>query len=117
MYSIGIDIETTSRFDGRTRKSVFLNRLYTFKELCYCFEGEHASEHLAGRFAAKESVKKALATFTKRDIGYKDIEIVNDKFGMPKVSLKIFLEGKFNISVSISHTKDTAVAVAIATPK
>lgn len=117
MYSVGIDIEKTSRFAGKKKESPFLKRIFTFEELCYCFKRGHASEHLAGRFAAKESVKKALAGITKQLVDYKDIEVINDKSGVPLVSLKKDLGKGFNFSLSISHTKDIAMAIILATKK
>lgn len=117
MQSIGIDIEKVSRFKKGKVKSSFLQRLYTAKELHYCFSKTNPAEHLAGRFAAKESVIKALALFDKRPLDHKNIEITNDKFGLPSVSLKNHRSRKYGFLLSISHTKDVAIALVVVNSK
>lgn len=115
--SVGVDIEQTARFIGKKINSPFFKRIYTSKELCYCFNKLRPSESLAGRFAAKESVKKALASFIKQPFDYKDIEIINNELGMPLIYVRNKVGNKFNFSLSISHTKNTAIAIVIATQK
>jgi holo-[acyl-carrier protein] synthase len=77
-------------------------------------------EHLAGLFAAKEAVMKALGTGWSRGIGWTDIRILSDRHGKPHVRLT-GEAGKYarrtgiaEMAVSISHTGTLAVAVAIA---
>jgi len=74
---------------------------------------------LAGRFAAKEAVLKALGTGWARGIGFTQIEILNDEAGAPHVTLSgraaercTELGGRI-WHLSISHERDTAVAMAI----
>jgi len=117
LYGLGIDMEKISRFRNKKTKSLFLKRIYTSEELYYCFNKAKPAKHLAGRFVAKESVIKAMALFTKQPISHKNIEIINDKFGIPMVSLKNKFGNKFYFSLSISHTKDMAVAAVIVTRK
>lgn len=114
---VGVDIEKTARFVDKKRNSQFLNRLYTNNELSYCFEKSHPSESLAGRFAAKESIKKALTNLVGQAIDHKEIEILNDKLGAPIVFMRNGMGNKFEFSLSISHTKDTAIAFVLAIPK
>lgn len=115
--SVGVDIEQTARFNNKTVTSPFLRRIYTSEELYYCFKKPRSSESLAGRFAAKESVKKALAAFVKQPVDHKDIEILNNEFGVPLIFVRNKFGDKFNFSLSISHTKNMAIAVVIATQK
>jgi holo-[acyl-carrier protein] synthase len=98
-------------------RSRFLNRVFTETELEICGT---RNERLSGRFACKEAVSKALGTGIG-DVSWRDIEILNDNNGMPVLFLhenaanaaeKI---GILHWSVSISHTKDLAVAVAVGT--
>ena len=73
---------------------------------------------MAGRFAAKEAVAKALGTGF-RGFDFKDIEIDRTTLGKPIVILKgkakliAKKEGQYNIHLSISHGEDSAVAYAI----
>ena len=97
--------------------SAFLKRLYTSEELRYCFSKARPPQHLAGRFAAKESVKKALAPLLKQPIDFKDIEIINNESDIPTVLMRSSFENKFSFSLSISHIKNIALAVVIAIQK
>lgn len=109
----GIDIETISRFK-KAPDSPFLKRIYTKNELVYCFGKKSPAGHLAGRFAAKESVIKAISALDHRPIDYNDIEIINDRRGVPEVALNdCGLADKYNFFLSISHTKYLAIAAAI----
>lgn len=113
-YSIGTDIEEISRFSKFRKAAPFLKKSYSGKELKYCFNKANPAEHLAGRFAAKEAVIKALASFSKQPIGHKNIEIINDNYGIPRVFIKKRTKNKTGLSLSISHTKELALAVAVA---
>ncbi|GAP39332.1 holo-ACP synthase [Flexilinea flocculi] len=98
-------------------RSRFLARVYTEAELEYC---GGRNERLSGRFACKEAVSKALGTGIGT-IGWQEIEILNDSNGMPI----LFLHGKatqisetlgiLQWSVSISHIRNLAVAMAVGT--
>ncbi|MBA3066334.1 holo-[acyl-carrier-protein] synthase [bacterium] len=102
---IGIDIAEVKRF--RRLSGRFLKRVYTDEEVAYCRRSVDPAMHFAARFAAKEAVIKAT---TKTDIALKDIYVKNRASGAPEV----FIKGKKKkFHISISHTKDIAVAVVI----
>jgi len=111
MNGIGIDIIEVERF-GKFRSDkddFFLEKNFTKKEREYCFSFKDASPHLAGTFAAKEAIYKALGG---KGVALPLIEIRRHaKNGQPLV----WVRGKKDASLllSISHTKDTAVAVAV----
>ena len=74
------------------------------------------------RFAAKEAFSKALGTGFSSNLNFKDIEIANDKKGMPKyvenkkiikIVQKKYKIKKFNSFLSISDEKDYSTAFAI----
>jgi holo-[acyl-carrier protein] synthase len=98
----------------------FLQRVFTPAELDYCHGRKRQTEHLAGRFAAKEAVLKLLGTGWQGGIRWTDIEVRNDPAGRPVVRLtgrcrQIADERGFaNILVSISHIRTHAIASAIA---
>lgn len=115
---VGIDIveidriaQSVERFGCR-----FLERIYTPAEQAYC--GRRTSR-LAGRFAAKEAVSKALGTGIRR-IHWRNIEILPNEAGAPQVSLHGRARQRFEskglrfLEVSISHSRDNAIAIAIA---
>lgn len=76
-------------------------------------------EYLAGRFAAKEAISKALGTGIGAVVGFQDIEITKTNFGAPKALLgslvleKLFMGQKIKIHLSISHSENYAIATAI----
>ncbi len=94
----------------------FLDRVYTPAEQRYC---RGRTERLAGRFAAKEAVSKALGA-GMRTLRWRDIEVLPDRRGRPTV----YLHGKAAararhmgvtwLSVSITHTNALAIAFVIA---
>ncbi len=98
-------------------KEAFLNRLYTEKEQEYCMEQENNPfPRLAGRFAAKEAIVKALGCGFGSEVSWKDIEIIPDENGKPEVHLSDELSCRFDhpiLLVTISHCKEYATAVAI----
>ncbi len=87
---------------------------FTDKELKNAKEHNGFYQHLAGRFAVKEAVLKALG---KVKLSFKDIEVLNDSAGRPHCSLLSNNQNNFNIYISISHIKNYAVASAIITQK
>jgi holo-[acyl-carrier protein] synthase len=90
--------------------------VYTEAEQLYC---RGRASQLAGRFAAKEAVSKALGTGIRR-IHWRNIEILPNRAGAPRVTLYGPAKQRFeslglaSLEVSISHSRDNAVAVAIA---
>ena len=92
----------------------FLNRIYTQKEIEYCESKKSQKyQHYAARFAAKEAIFKAISKELKDkyEIGWKDMEILNDEQGRPQVKIKGVQ--RENIDISISHCKDYAVAMVV----
>jgi holo-[acyl-carrier protein] synthase len=106
---------------GRIREAVerhgarFLERIYTPTELRLARE---SAASLAGRFAAKEAAAKALGCGIGI-VGWKDIEILRDEAGGPRIVLhgpaaqRAAEQGLQNWSVSLSHTRENAVAVVV----
>ena len=112
----GVDITEVRRLRQAVEKwgQDFLNRIFTKEELENAKTRGSLYQHLAGRFAAKEAVFKALGD---KGLIWKDVEILNDKEGKPYC---VFLNGKsrkMDVHISISHVKTYAVANAIITQK
>jgi holo-[acyl-carrier protein] synthase len=109
IFGTGIDIIEVKRIKDAVLKwgDDFLKRIFSKKELSYAKQRNFSVEHLAGRFAAKEAVMKA---FSKSKYNFHEIEILNDLNGKPYCTLKKY---GFKINISISHTKNYAVASAI----
>lgn len=115
MHEIGIDCVDTTKF--KNSSDTFLERVFTKKEFEYCNKFANNAEHLAARFAAKEAIKKALGGFQK-NLDFKDIEVKNLDNGKPTADLlDESLNDKFNIKISMSHSKDLAIAIAMISRK
>ena len=114
MYKIGADIVEVERI----RKLIdrydfkFLNKIFSSEEIAYCNTHQDPSIHFAGRFSAKEAIKKALSGKHGNILfKFNKIKIINDENGRPYIDRKSFpLE---NIDISISHTTTHAISVAI----
>ncbi len=110
-----IEIERVERSIDRLGQR-FLDRVFTVQEQVYC-NGRVPS--LAGRFAVKEAVSKALGTGIG-DMRWIDIEIVCDDRGRPELQLHekaqelAEIMGLKHWSISISHTKTHAIGFAVA---
>ncbi len=118
----GVDIIEVKRIKNAIEKygRSFLRKVFTDRELKKAKQYNSFYQHLAGRFAAKESVFKALS---KERLTFKDVEVLNDTNGKPYCSLltskhnKSLDMAKLNIHISISHIKKYAVASAIIVQK
>lgn len=107
----GIDIVEVSRIKKLMEKDERLkNRIFTKNEIRYCERKRKKYHHYAVRFAAKEAVWKALG---KGGVGLKNIEIRNRSNGQPQVYLKGKSLDPLKIMVSLTHSRDYAVAQAI----
>ena len=90
----------------------FLERIYTPEEIGYCQKQAAPQIHFAGRFAAKEAVKKAVySAGHSTPIAFKQIQITRTEQGAPLV--KVVNLSEFEIRLSISHTANNAVATAV----
>ncbi len=114
----GIDTIEVSRLD-EIKPSIrerFINRVFTTTEIT---QSRNRSENLSGVFAAKEAVSKALGTGIGF-VSWQEIEILHLRTGQPIVNLygnarKVADQlGLETWSVSISHDRNKAIAVAVA---
>ena len=103
--SIGCDIEENSRFENKS--SEFLNKIFTKKELEYCFKSKNYSQHLCARFCAKEAIIKALSEFEIDDVFLSDIEILNKENGAPTALIKKY--PNIQVKISLSHSKTHSI--------
>jgi len=96
-----------------------LHRIYTPAEIDYCLSKRSSAESLAARFAAKEAAAKALGTGISRGVGWLDLEVVRHPSGKPAMRLTgraaeiAHALGVARISLSLTHSKDIALAVVI----
>ncbi|MFO1446522.1 holo-ACP synthase [Bacillus sp. Bva_UNVM-123] len=109
---IGIDIVELERIKKiYERQDRFVDRILTpaEKKIFQTLTENRKTEFLAGRFAAKEAYAKAVGTGLGENLSFLDIEIAKDEKGKPFIT-KPRKEG---IHLSISHSKDYAVAQVV----
>jgi len=117
----GVDIcevsrmgESIARFGDR-----FLQRVFTEGEIRYCKSKRNSVERFAARFAAKEAAMKALGTGVSRGVTWTSIEVAHAPGGRPvlrltgKTSEIADRLGVRRISLSVTHTASTAMAIVI----
>lgn len=125
---VGIDIVKISRIAEKIENEKFLKRVLNDEEIAYAlskspiitkFGFNSIAMTVAGLFASKEAVLKALGVGMTNGYAFKDITISHTKMGAPVVSLSDKLKkvlGKLNkeaINVSIAHDGEYATAIAI----
>jgi len=117
MIHLGVDIIEIERIAAAIDRwgDRFLNRIYTREEIAF---SKGRIPQLAGRFAAKESVMKALGTGL-RGVSWREIEITRKKGFPPEIQLhnRALVRSQVlnlkRIALSISHSRDYAVAMVV----
>lgn len=119
---VGVDLVEVSRARAMLadKGAHVFERLLTPSEAEYCRSRPDPAEHVAVRLAAKEAVYKALqGSDAARGIGWRDIEVTRALDGRPDVSLSGLAAARAaelkikRVLLSLSHTHEAAVAVAV----
>lgn len=119
IVGVGCDIIEIERIARAIKSESFIRRVFTAEETAYCQRrGRQAAASFAARFAAKEAVLKALGTGL-REGSLQEIAVDNDGLGKPLVQLSGHFAmlakqlGVKNIQISLSHSREFAVAYVI----
>ena len=106
--------QAIERFGNR-----FIDRIFTRREISYVERKANRFERYAARFAAKEAGMKAIGTGWRRGVTWRDFEVANLPSGKPTLRLSgkaaehAAALGAKDISLSMTHTKEQAMAVVI----
>ncbi len=115
---IGVDVVDVERMRKtlQDQGETFVSKVFTETEITYCRSRKNPHEHFAARFAAKEAVSKAMQKGWSGEFRWKDIEVMNESTGAPKIvlygELARLLSGR-KVHLSLSHTEKTVVAFSI----
>ncbi len=117
----GIDIAEVDRIAHSIERfgRRFVERIYTPDEIRYCESKANKAERYAGRFAAKEAGMKAIGTGWNRGVRWQDIEVQRAPGSRPTLifhgkAAEFFQKlGAVRAHLSITHTKDSAMAQVI----
>ena len=114
--SIGVDCVDIARFIDLKDRAAFMKKVFTADEIAYCLKKPNPAQHFAARLAGKEAIIKAFSSAGEKVL-FGQIEILIDDSGAPRVNiLKEGLES-LEVKLSMSHSKNTAVASAIVVEK
>jgi holo-[acyl-carrier protein] synthase len=107
IVGLGVDVVSIARIRAAMKNPRFLERILTEQERKTLL----TPERVAGRWAAKEALSKALPQLNN----WHDVEVFNDESGAPYAVLsdRLSLAPGANLLLSISHESGYAAAVAV----
>ena len=124
IIGVGVDIVDNQRIKKSIKNKKFISRIFSQKEINLSKKVENKINYFSKRFAAKESLSKAIGTGFRNGLNFNDISILNDKYGKPyyelnnkikklinskckakkiKISLSLADEKKYSIAFSVIH--------------
>ena len=119
---IGVDIVDNNRIKKLIKNKKFLSRIFSQKEINQSKTIKDKVNFFSKRFAAKESLSKAIGTGFRNGLNFKDISIINDKYGKPsykinhnvkKLIYSKFKVKKIKISLSLAEEKKYSIAFSV----
>ena len=122
IIGIGVDIVDNIRIKKLIRNKQFISRIFSTKEISQSKKINNKTSYFSKRFAAKESLSKAIGLGFRKGINFKDISVVNDKYGKPSYKLKNnvkkliyskFKVKKIKISLSLADEKKYSIAFSV----
>lgn len=114
IIGIGCDIVEKKRVAKAQENSKFAERILSLAEIKFYETMPEIlkTNFLAGRFAAKEAFSKALGCGIGAKLSFKDVSILNNEYGAPKLTCAIMQDNEV-CHISIAHESDYAVAYCI----
>ena len=119
---LGVDIIKNKKINDLLSNKKFIERIFGKDEIINSNKVKNKTNYFAKRFAAKESLSKALGTGFRKGLNFKNIQILNNKLGKPYYLLNNSLKNmikkkkkiqKFQLFLSISDEKDYSIAFTI----
>lgn len=115
--AIGIDTEPLARWRAKVTALApggTLHRLFDAAEHARAARKRDPIPTYAGIWCAREAAAKALRAWV--GVGPRRLHVAHDAAGRPRIVLPPALTSRFALDISISHSADTAIAVALALP-
>ena len=122
IIGIGVDIVSNKRLKKLIKSKNFIERVFTSYEQKCSKSLKNKLNYYSKRFAAKESLSKAIGLGFRKGLNFKDISIVNDKHGKPvyelnsnvkKLIYSRFKVKKIKISLSLADEKKYSIAFSV----
>ena len=122
IIGVGVDIVDNLRIKKSIKSKKFILRIYSKKEIDLSKKIHNKINYFAKRFAAKESLSKAIGIGFRKGLNFKDISILNDRYGKPYyelnnkakelISTKLKVK-KIKISLSLADEKKYSIAFSV----
>ena len=122
IIGIGVDIVDNARIKNSIKNKNFISRIFSDKEINQSKKFKNKVNYYSKRFAAKESLSKAIGTGFRNGLNFKDISVLNDNYGKPNyeisTNVKKLIYLKFNvrkikISLSLADEKNYSIAFSV----
>ena len=122
IFGIGVDIVDNKRVKKLIKNKQFISRIFSKKEINQSEKIKDKTNYFSKRFAAKESLSKAIGLGFRKGINFKDISVVNDRYGKPHYEIKNnvkkliyskFKVKKIKISLSLADEKKYSIAFSV----
>jgi len=122
IIGVGVDIVENRRIKNSIKNKNFTSRIFSKKEINHSKKIKNRANYFSKRFAAKESLSKAIGLGFRKGLNFKDISIVNDKHGKPvyelnskvkKLIYSRFKVKKIKISLSLADEKKYSIAFSV----
>ena len=122
IIGVGVDIIDNTRIKNSIKNKKFISRIFSKKEINQSKKIKNKIKYYSKRFAAKESLSKAIGSGFRNDLNFKDISIVNDKYGKPyyelnnkvkKLIYSKFKVKKIKISLSLADERKYSIAFSV----
>ncbi len=119
IVGVGIDLVDVERIARSAESDAFLNKTFTPAEIASCEGVADVAQHLAGKFAAKEALMKALGSGIRQGVWFRQIEVLSGEDGEPILTASgraaEYLRdlGVEKTHVSISHTGGYAIGLVV----
>ena len=122
ILGIGVDIIQNSRIKKAIKNKSFVSRIFSKSEITNSKKNNNKTNYFAKRFAAKEAFIKSIGIGIRKGINFKDIYVINDKFGKPSIKfsnkvnnliVKKLKTRNFDIFLSLSDEKNYSIAFVV----
>ena len=122
IFGIGVDIIKKSRIKKQLTNKSFIKRIFSKSEIKKAEKIKDKTSYFSNRFAAKEALMKAIGTGFRYNVNFKDISIINNRLGKPKIVItnsiiRLLINRnklkKIKIFLSLSDEKIYSIAFVI----
>ena len=122
IIGIGVDIVDNKRIKKLVKNKEFITRIFSTYEINQSKKINNKTNYFSKRFAAKESLSKAMGSGFRKGLNFNDISVANDKYGKPYYKLKNnvkkliyskFKVKKIKISLSLADEKKYSIAFSV----